>query len=157
MGWLANKFDKWASGSQEKELNNYTVGLRGMDGSEIGLIVAVATHQRHLLVAEGFNVMDPINFVSVNPMATYRLSQTIQSLQKERKYQAAAGLMVWVHTLRAATRPELRLLGREMWRELQRGFPYVEESALDAQIVMGLNLNVHDALSFPIGLAPNPS
>jgi hypothetical protein len=36
--------------------------------------------------------------------------------------------MVWLHTLRCLTTPELRDLGRQMWQELERGFPHTPEA-----------------------------
>ena len=40
----------------------------------------------------------------------------------------AMGAMIWSYTLRCLNVPELRSLGLEMWTELKRGFPHVEEA-----------------------------
>ena len=64
--------------------------------------------------------------------------------------------MVWVHTLRALDRPELRSLGRSMWRELARGFPYVEEVAGDAYGIFGMHFETRGFGKFPTGLTPEP-
>ncbi len=61
---------------------------------------------------------------------------------------------MWVHTFRAAARLELRGLGREMWKELERGFSYIDESVSEFAVLTGDILNTEDANSFPIGLAP---
>jgi len=92
--------------------------------------VACATDWRHKLHDEGCDLLDPSICLAKDPMITFRLSNAIGKLQRSGNPQLAAGLMVWVHTLRAMTRPELRTLGRAMWRELERGFPHVEEAAL---------------------------
>lgn len=64
--------------------------------------------------------------------------------------------MVWLHTFRSAARLELRSLGREMWKELERGFPYIEESAMLFWELTGRKLDIDGATSFPIGLTPDP-
>ena len=38
------------------------------------------------------------------------------------------GAMVWSYTLRCLNVPELRDLGLQMWAELRRGFPHVENA-----------------------------
>ena len=59
--------------------------------------------------------------------------------------------MVWLHTMRAAARLELRPLGRDMWRELARGFPYVEESVEEWSMLTDDTLDMSRATEFPKG------
>ncbi|HBQ9084922.1 hypothetical protein [Klebsiella quasipneumoniae] len=156
MGWLANRVDKWASKKQNQEISEFVYRLKSMDGAEIGLIVATATHVRHILEREGHNMMDPVVYTSLNPAFTFSLSQTVVQLQKEKNFGMAAAFMVWVHTFRSSTRGELRQYGREMWRELERGFPYVFDAAMGYQQLTGHSLDFYDAESFPTGLTPDP-
>ncbi|MDK7098252.1 hypothetical protein [Klebsiella aerogenes] len=156
MGWLANRFDKWAGKKQSQEISEFVYRLKSMDGAEIGLIVATATHARHLLEKEGHVMMEPAVYTSLNPAFTFSLSQTVIQLQKDKNFSMAAAFMVWVHTFRASTRGELRQYGREMWRELERGFPYVLDAAIGYQQLTGHSLDVYDAESFPAGLTPDP-
>mgnify|MGYP001614024996 CR=1 FL=1 len=156
MGWLNRKLDKWASDSQRKEMADFIDRLRTMDGTDLGLVVAMATTFRHQLEAKGHNPMDPILYTRQNPDFCYLLSSTAVTFQKEGKPQDAAALMVWVHTARAGLRLELRSLGRELWKQLERGFPYVEETALPFRIITGTELNIEGATDFPIGLTPEP-
>ncbi len=156
MGWLANRFDKWAGNKQNQEINDFVNRLKAMDGAEIGLIVATATHVRHLLELEGHIMMDPIVYSSLNPAFTFSLSKTVISLQKENNLAMSAAVIVWVHTFRAASRSEIRQQGRDMWRELERGFPYVFDAVMGFHELTGNYLDYTDAESFPIGLTPDP-
>ena len=156
MGWLTKKFDQWASSKQREELTRFIDMLRSMDGAELGHVVALATHLRHGLEDEGHNVMDPIVYTAQNVTFALFLSRTSIQLQKKQQTQEAAGMMIWLHTVRAAIRLELRSLGRDMWRQLERGFPYVEESALHFRQLSGVWLNISDARQFPAGLSPEP-
>lgn len=156
VGWFARKFDKWASGKQASEFIEFLKRLRAMDGEELGLVVALATDRRHILEADGHLVSDPTIYVAANPDFTFQLSRATIQHQKQGNLVLAAALMVWIHTLRAGTRLELRQYGRDMWRELQRGFPYVEQAALDAEHLFGKRLNVEGFNEFPKGLTPDP-
>ena len=45
--------------------------------------------------------------------------------------------MVWLHTLRSLSAPELRFLGRQMWQQLERGQEYVLEAMAQIEAVTG--------------------
>ena len=156
MGWVRNKINSWSSSKQIAEMSNFVAMLRGMDGAELGYVVAIATHMRHALESKGHDVMDPIVYTSKNPMFPLFLSRTIEEAQRQGRTQDAAALMVWAHTHRAGVRLELRTLAREMWRQLQRGFPYVVESAAGSKKTIGTSLNILGATSFPVGFTPEP-
>lgn len=156
MGWFTRKFDSWASKKQRTEMADFIARLRSMDSSEIGHVVACATHLRHQLEAEGHIPIDPINYVAINPMFPLLLSRTTIGFQKQGRLQDAAALMVWLHTARAGVRLELRFLGRELWKELERGFPYVEEAADNVKVLFGKQLDISEATTFPFGLTPEP-
>ena len=156
IGWLARKIDAWASNKQRQEMTHFVSLLKSMDGSEIGVVVAVATHVRHQLEAQGHNPTDPIAYTAINPEFALLLSRTAISLQKQQRLQDAAAFMVWLHTARAAIRLELRSLGRDLWRELARGFPHVEEGALSCHLLLGVRPNIEGADQFPQGFTPEP-
>jgi hypothetical protein len=155
--WFARKFDKWAAKSQTEQMSEFITGLRSADGEELGLVVAIATHLRNGMEEKGLIISDPIVFTSTHPYFTYEMSKTVIKLQKEGKLQLAAGWMVWVHTLRAGTRLELRQFGRDMWRELARGFPHVETAAITWGALQGVELDTRGAAEFPKGLTPDPT
>jgi hypothetical protein len=156
MGWLMNKINSWSSDKQHEEMAHFVDMLRAMDGPELGHVVAIATHMRHALELEGHNVLDPIIYTGQNVGFPLFLSRTIAEAQKQGRTQDAAALMVWLHTARAGVRLELRNLAREMWRQLERGFPHVNESTLGFERTVGSPLNTQGATQFPSGLTPNP-
>lgn len=156
MGWFSRLFDKWATGKQREEMANFVSLLRAMDGAELGHVVALATHVRHQLEAMGHNPMDPIIYTAINPGFPLFLSRTTIALQKQNRPQDAAAFMVWVHTARAGVRLELRGLGRELWKELSRGFDHVNEGALSLLMVTGVSINIEGSDEYPKGLTPEP-
>ncbi len=156
MGWIANKFNAWASRKQEEELQHFLKMLKGMDGPELGLVVAGVTHMRHALEHEGHDVMEPVLYASRNPAFAVFLVRLVQQCQKQGRPHDAAALMVWLHTMRGAIRPELRGAARDMWREQERGFPHIEESATALRSIHGQPLNTASATEFPAGFTPTP-
>lgn len=157
MGWLTRTIDTWASNKQREEMTHFVSLLKGMDGSEIGAVLAVATHVRHQLEAQGHHPMDPVAYTAINPEFPLLLSRTAIAIQKQQnRGQDAAAFMVWLHTARAAVRLELRGIGRELWRELSRGFPHVEEGARSFEHLLGVRPNIQNANEFPLGFTPDP-
>jgi hypothetical protein len=57
----------------------------------------------------------------------------------EERFAEATAAMVWVHSLRALSFPEIRYLGREMWQQLERG----REHVLPALQVAGASPEVY--------------
>ena len=155
MNWFARKTVDIATNRQRKEILVFLESLCAADGDELGLMIACATHVRHTLEKNGNNLLDPIALVLEQPYFCYTLSKTVIALQKQNKFVAAAGMSVWVHTLRAAAAPELRVLGRAVWRELQRGFAHVRESTDAAGKVSGERMNISGFDIFPIGFIPS--
>ena len=158
MGFFERRFLNWGTRLYERDLRDFLGRLRSMDASEIGFAVAYATHIRKKLEAAGHDVLDPINYGALHPEIYTELSSTIRAFQKRGQLQDAAALMVWAHTLRAGSiaGPPIRELGREMWKELARGFPYVEVAATNYQAISGVILDIDGADQFPIGLTPDP-
>jgi hypothetical protein len=156
MGWLSNKINQWSSDKQREELASFVANLGAMDGTEIGFVLAIATHIRHGMEADGHNVMDPIVYTAANPGFALLLSRAVAEAQKQGRTPEAAALMIWLHTARAGIRLELRSLGRQMWSNLERGFPYVERAAIAGLPIPAKVPNVSGASQFPAGLAPMP-
>ncbi len=148
-------FDSWAAGRQRKEMDLYLTVLSAMPGSELGMLLASATDLKNEMVRNGVaDVSAPYILTEKMPLITFEFSKRVIRLQKKRRFEDAAALMVWVHTLRAASRPELRGLGRNMWGELERGFPFVLSAAEGVYDLMGVQFNVDGFDEFPIGLEP---
>lgn len=157
MGWLANKFSSWAVKTQKAELEAFINNLKGLDSHEISSIVALATDGRHKLEEMyGWDFLDPVLLEASDPYVTMKINQLIRQMQKQGDTVDAAALMVWLHTLRSATTLELRMLGRELWRQLERGFATCVDTAADMSEVIGTPLNTEGYNQFPAGLTPDP-
>lgn len=156
MAWLARRIDAWASGRQQKEVSDYVARLRSMDGAEIGMVVAMATHFRHLFAAQGHDVMDPMLSTTINPALPSFVAKLIRQAQQAQQLPQAGALMVWLHTLRGAVRLELRQSARDMWRELARGFPHVDDARYNLLEITGRLTDVDGADQFPKGFTPDP-
>ena len=156
MGWILNKFAAWGVRQQEKELRKFIAILSSMDGSELGLVVAMSTDARNLYASAGKNFLEPLLLGTQDPMFTFKLVGDIKKLQKQNNPSGAASLMIWAHTMRASTSLELRPLGRQMWKELQRGFPHAEMASYEHRLLTGMALNIDGYNQFPSGLTPLP-
>lgn len=156
MGWLSRKVDHWASDKQREELASFVSNLKAMDGAEIGYVLAIATHIRHGMEGDGHNVMDPIVYTAQNPTFALYLSRMIIGAQGQGRNQEAAALMIWLHTMRAGIRLELRSLARELWSQLERGFPFVQQAVLGGLPIAARHPNVSGANEFPAGFTPIP-
>lgn len=131
-GWLRNKILKWANDSQARELESFILSLKGQSRHELGMLLALASIMRMALREDGTLPDEALG--KGEPLARdaealipLKLSRLIKDFQALGQLQSAAGTMVWLHSMRAIVTPELRLLGRKMWEELQRGFDSSED------------------------------
>lgn len=156
MGFLSGWLSRWTLNSQKKEIQTFIDGLSSMDGAEIGGLVVVVTHIRNNLEDLGFRLMDPIVDYPFDPTVTLRLVGIIKEYQKSKQLTEAAGVMVWLHTMRVGGRHELRPQAREMWRQLGRGFPHVENAAFEILKLTLTPPKIEGYDRYPAGLTPDP-
>lgn len=141
---------------QLKDSNDFLDSLRVLDGEELGLAVALATHFRNDWLATGIDVSDPIVTHALHPNFVVEIVKEIQTLQESGDEVLASGLMVWVHSLRAGNDLRLRAVARDIWGELERGFPFVEQASADAKLFIPIPLDIKTYNEFPKGLSPKP-
>jgi hypothetical protein len=143
------------------EIQQFLLALKGMSDEELGTAVAMAAvvrmslREQGALPDEALGIGMPLS-ESQEVAVRRNVVQTALAMQSQ-KHAMTAGAMVWAHTLRAYHFPEVRFFGRQMWGELQRGFPH----ALAALKFMGdMNhqpppLGTALATQFvPVGLEP---
>jgi len=157
MGLFARLFDSWTLRTQQREMQSFVGQLAAMDGCEIGLLLAVATHMRNNLEDEGKMLMDPIVTIPVDPSPILILRGMITEYQKARSMSDAAAAMVWLHTMRVGARHELRGTARAMWRELSRGMPHVSGASVDVYRMTGQFPRIYGHDEYPKGLTPEPA
>jgi hypothetical protein len=153
---LKRLFSSWALKTQRKEAQAYVDGLSSMDGKEVGLVLAVATHMRNKLEETGIDLMDPIVTVPVDPSPILTLGRMIRQYQREGSLTDSAAAMVWLHTMRVGARHELRPVAREIWGQLARGMPHVMNSAAEVWRMSGQFPLTAGYDRFPAGLSPVP-
>lgn len=157
-GWLSSKVGQWAVAAQRRELEEFVARLKALDGHELGLILAMATHQRHVfLSAKGWQLIYPAALVDQPQNVPMQLAEIIKTLQGQGRPDIAAGVMVWLHTVRALQSPDLKQFGREMWGQLERGTPFCEEAAaIFSKMPGGSEILTVGFDPFPEGLSPKP-
>ena len=112
-----------------------------MGDKDLGAIVAIATVLRVNFESHGVLARDVFGdgaLPSTETLGRYQLKinrLTRQSRKMGLPSDAAA--MVWSYTLRCLNVPELRPLGLDMWNELKRGFPHVEEALKNGEAEKG--------------------
>lgn len=157
LGWLRRKVVDAATVTQTREMTAWIDNLSQMNSAEVAALLGMATHQRKWIEAErGVDLLDPIVTYAAEPSLLMFFHGVIQSCQKTNRPMEAAGVMVWLFTLRAAANLQLRGLGRRLWRELARGIPGVEDAAIGHFHLTGVLLEIDDAERIPIGLEPRP-
>jgi hypothetical protein len=130
MGWLAQKVMKWSIQKQENELKEFLQKVSAADSSELGLPVLMATVYRHIFRRQtGLDLLRPAEVLVADHLICWRLSREVERLQSKKEFISATPVIIWVHSLRAMGELQLRPLGRELWRELKRGFPYVLDAS----------------------------
>jgi hypothetical protein len=153
--WLQNMLISWGTKTAKKELETWLKMLRAMNSDEIGMLVAGSTHIRHTLeIIYQVNMLDPFTSNSADPALSSKLRGLIQKYQSEGDLSSAAYVMVWLHTLRCCGLIDLRPLGRDLWRELRRGFPFVGAAAHEVYASTSKTLNIDGYDVIPEGLEP---
>ena len=90
----------------------------------------MATVYRHIVRQPyGLDFLYPADVLVADHMICWRLAREVQDLQAKKEFTSAAAIIIWLHSLRTMSDLKLRPLGRELWRELARGFPYVLDTS----------------------------
>jgi hypothetical protein len=143
------------------DLERFLVALKGMSDHELGTVVAMAAILRMELRSQGLFPDDSLDIASTLPESKQKAVRSgmagLALAFQKKNHPSAGAAMVWLHTLRALQFPELRLLGRQMWGELKRGFPHVFSAfgLFEGTTGQSLPLGTLQASQFiPAGLEP---
>ena len=154
MNWLFRFFDRRTDKQYKAELQSLIEILAEMNKQELAELVVFATFVRRGMQEAGNDVMCPVTLQLHKPETSHNLVRTVLQYKKAGNDIAASALMVWAHTMRATLRPTLMPLARQMWRELSRGFDYVEDAAIDLGRRTGTTFDITGANTFPNGFDP---
>jgi hypothetical protein len=142
-GWLKRRAELASLRAATEDMERFLAGLQGGTSEEMGGVVATATLIRLYLREEGI-LPDELLGIGLHPTpdqeiaVIVKLPRYIQLLQQKDQLADAAGVMVWLHTVRAIVLyPELRNKGREIWRELARGFSHAPQALRDKEEFFG--------------------
>lgn len=159
--WLKRKIQLSSVKAAQEDLERFISSLRGASNEELGMLIATATIIRLRLTQSGslplyaFTLPTPGDGTARVPL---HLSNIVREFQKMGQPSDAAGAMIWLHSMRALAFPEVRHLGRQMWKELQRGFQNAPDALDDIEAITGKELPAEawDACTFlPEDLSPS--
>lgn len=113
--WL----DKRMSKRQQEEAEHYLTMLKGANSNVIDMVALSTMVWAARMEQRGTNLYNVSYWINEEPMMAYALAELIKRVQSTDP-EDANGLMVWLHTVRAAQWPELKHTARLIWHELQR-------------------------------------
>jgi len=153
-GWVRKRAMDASADVMKNDIDRFINGLVGADDEELSTLLVVANVLRLRLVeskkippaALNMDIPRHGTLALQCDMASITLSNVIKQYQKMGQTSDATGTMIWLHSIRALNVPEIRILGREMWGQLERGFPYVEDALIYIQEITDDRLRMH---SFP--------
>jgi hypothetical protein len=153
-----------ARNSSLKDVQEFVDGFRAMTDQDMGVIVAVATVLRVNMEKEGYLQKDLFGdtpLPDVNTLGRYQMDLNKLTRDFNRKGQPtdAIATLVISYTIRCLNSLELRDEGRELWRQLERGFPLAEQALIDGEKTKG-EAFLKDVWTewqrIPVGLEPAP-
>jgi hypothetical protein len=164
-GWAKRKLEVASASAMKDDIGRFIAGLRGADDYEIGSMIVLANSLRIKLLNMGkipeaaldFSIPRDDDTQLQCDLCSVTLANAIKQFQKMGQPTDAFSAMVWLHSVRALNIPEIRGLGREMWGQLSRGFPYVDEPLWEMKGLVGDRLPVgleHELMFVPRGLEP---
>ena len=155
--WIKRKVDAKLTTIQISEVDDWTRKLKSIDSDAVGMIVAMSAHVRNKWQTEnGVDLLLPHMVIHQEPFITMHLAQTIKELQRAGNETTASGFFPWLFTTRACLDLNLLPNTRELWRQLERGFDYVESAANNLEMISGTRLLLERAQNFPDGFTPDP-
>lgn len=139
VNWLKRKIQRAGVRGAREDLESFVESLRGQSDEELGMVVAIAAIVRTELRSHG-HVPDEMLEVTNDPqqaLTQLEMSRLVRRYQAEKRFQEALGAMVWLHTLRSLSTPELRFLGRQLWQQLERGHLHALEAMEQIEAMTG--------------------
>jgi hypothetical protein len=116
----------WAVGSQTRKMDEWLSAKAKLTDDRMGLVVALATHQRHALDALfDCDFLRPVKVLGNHPMICSKLESEIYRMYKGGQSLALTGTLPWLFTCQAIVRPTLQGRAMDVWQHMVRGIPYV--------------------------------
>jgi hypothetical protein len=131
----------------KKLFDVYIASLKGLDTDEVGAALDLAKSLKSTMLENlppGETQLwrmfsDPLGLPEDASLKLLQVWHKMMRSAGGSGEEAAAGtLAIWWLSLAAATFAELRVYGKEMWAELERGFPYCESFDSTRDVPQGL-------------------
>ena len=132
-----------------KEAQQVIKHLKSLDNRSMGLVLAIAAHQRNALIKDGVDMRDLSKIIHGAPMYHLDLSKAVNVLIRNKRQHDALGIQIWMHSLRALLDEELYPLGVEIWQELARGQPHVARARENVKEETDFELDINMAGEVP--------
>ena len=131
--WLFGKVKERALVIGGREVEKFVAGLQAMEDKDIGTVLAIATvirinFETYTIIPRDLFFENALPSVEVMGLCQIKINKMARKFTRMGRPVDSMGAMVWSYSLRCLNVPGLRPLGRRMWSELIRGFPYVEEA-----------------------------
>lgn len=113
------------------EIEEYIAELASVDDNQrggIGVVAAVirTNMEDDGVIPPGFFDIDAIGRHDPDKTFQWKLYKAVFEFRKAGRWMDVSGTMVWLYTVQCLHEPELRPLGRALWREIARGFPHMD-------------------------------
>lgn len=164
LGWLKAAAARKAVSAMRDDLERFIAILKGCTSDEVATHIVLAQAQRLELSNDG---LLPRNSLDIGlyqagtnidiDMVSFNLGLYIRRKQAEQSPNEASATFLWLHSVRSIQNPELRLLGRQMWAEISRGYPALPQ-VLDDMASHGFSFPLdfdRELVFVPRGLEPN--
>jgi hypothetical protein len=156
LGWVREKLGQAADSARSDEMHRFVTELHEMKDEEVALVVVAATQVRHKISQiYAWDVLDPQTVLMQNRLAHVELANNVREMQKCRHKMAAVGFRVWLYTIESVRVYHLWYLGRPIWNNLIRGFPYVPDVVDTLGGVPGAMDDVEGYQSIPLIFGPD--
>ena len=151
-----SKINQQINNKMKSEISEYLLIIKGLGDEELGIAVLSALILREeILKSSGIDLMDPLIALQQNPDLTITFSKKHEEFTAQKLPHLTVPYTIWIHTLRSVSNPVIRTLGRQMWKELSRGFNHVEDSKENYWLIYGIEPSSELVGQYPIGLDPS--
>lgn len=153
--WLREAAESKIIQSHLSEMMPYLRQLNDASDEEVAFLYLTALSYRNVLKrTAGIDLFNPQEAIEKNKVMAIQIGAQIRDRQKSTLYVSAAGLKVWLFTIRCVMHDELRPVGVALWRQLPRGFPYVRALAEQIYETAGIQNDITDLGAVPLGFEP---
>jgi hypothetical protein len=149
--WLREAAENKIVQSHLSEMMPYIRQLISASDEDVADIYLAALAYRNTYKKAGIDLFKPQEAIEKNKTIALHIGAHIRDAQKSTLYVTAAGLKVWLFTIRSVMYDELRPVGIALWRELPRGFSHVRTAAEAAYEKTGVRIDLTDCGMVPLG------